>query len=98
MNERIRELAEQCYEDNSTQIDVYKFAELLIRKCAKIADTAQAEDMGWDIGEIIREHFGVEEPKGWVCNKCGTDRTKSVCPQGHNAALTGECPMVGVAQ
>ncbi len=40
----------------------------------------------------------VEEPKGWVCNKCGTDRTKSVCPYGHTAALTGECPMVGVAQ
>ncbi len=54
--------------------------------------------------EYIRELMNkmantkVEEPKGWVCNKCGTDRTKSVCPYGHTAALTGECPMVGVAQ
>jgi hypothetical protein len=106
MNERIKELAEQAglYDEKTPEevplftASFEKFAELLIRKCAIIADTAQAEDMGWDIGGIIREHFGVEEPKGWVCNKCGTDRTKSVCPYGHTAALTGECPMVGVAQ
>jgi hypothetical protein len=36
MNERIKELAEQCYEDNSTQIDVEKFAELLIRKFSSL--------------------------------------------------------------
>ncbi len=52
------------------------------------------------IKELIKKmtNTKVEEPKGWICNKCGTDRTKSVCPQGHNAALTGECPMVGVLQ
>ena len=38
-----------------------KFAELIVRECAGIAARNQAEDMGWDIGEIIREHFGVEE-------------------------------------
>lgn len=32
---------------------------------------------------------------GWVCAKCGTDRTKAACPKGHSAALTGDCPMVG---
>jgi hypothetical protein len=69
MNERIKELAEQCrietYGVNGELLvfgfDEEKFAELLIRKCAIIADTAQAEDMGWNIGEIIKEHFGVEE-------------------------------------
>lgn len=30
---------------------------------------------------------------GWVCGKCGTDRTKAACPKGHSAALTGDCPM-----
>jgi hypothetical protein len=40
---------------------IEKFAELIVRKCAIIADTAQAEDMGWNIGEIIKEHFGVDE-------------------------------------
>ena len=34
----------------------------------------------------------------WVCAKCSTDRTKAPCPYGHSAALTGQCPMVGVAQ
>ena len=35
--------------------------------------------------------------RGWLCSKCGTDRTKAECPKGHSAALTGECPMVGTA-
>ena len=35
---------------------------------------------------------------GWLCVKCGTDRTKAPCPYGYSAALTGQCPMVGVAQ
>jgi hypothetical protein len=66
MNERIRELADQAAEGMAGALNIpdefcEKFAELLIRKCAIIADTAQAEDMGWDIGEIIKEHFGVEE-------------------------------------
>ncbi len=37
------------------------FAELLVRECSLVADRAHAEDMGWNIGEIIKEHFGVEE-------------------------------------
>ena len=46
----------------------------------------------------IRDHFGVDESKGWICPKCGTDRTKQECPKGYTAALTGECPMIGEAQ
>ncbi len=63
MNERIRELTEQATITRGRMrvVDTEKFAELLIRKCAIIADTAQAEDMGWNIGEIIKEHFGIEE-------------------------------------
>jgi hypothetical protein len=38
-----------------------------------------------------------ERLNGWLCSKCGTDRTKAACPKGHSAALTGECPMVGTA-
>lgn len=34
---------------------------------------------------------------GWVCKQCGIDRCKAACPLGHGAALTGQCPMVGVA-
>jgi hypothetical protein len=68
MNERISKLIRQAdvhilpdeSEYGHTIVGLEKFAELIVRECATIADTAQAEDMGWDIGEIIKEHFGVE--------------------------------------
>ena len=41
--------------------NIEKFAELIVRECASVAAKNQAEDMGWDISEIIKEHFGVEE-------------------------------------
>lgn len=109
MNERIKELINESTTieygvDNGfdrVTFDKEKFAELLIRECSHIAwlyDEPKLSGPGAMISKMIEKHFGVEEPKGWVCNKCGTDRTKSVCPYGHTAALTGECPMVGVTQ
>ena len=74
-----------------------KFAELIVRECAEQVDWILAEG-GKTQGDLIRKHFGVEEPQGWVCPTCGTDRTQSACPRGHTAALTGDCPMYGVAQ
>ena len=38
-----------------------KFAELIVQECSLVADRARSEDMEWNIGEIIKEHFGVEE-------------------------------------
>jgi hypothetical protein len=71
MNERIKELAKQaCFDEigkdyslyfNLTKDKVEKFAELIVGECSLVADRTQAEDMGWNIGEIIKEHFGVEE-------------------------------------
>ena len=71
MNTRIRELARQAEVKWQHQEDVIystmtleqfeKFAELIVRECSLVADRAHAEDMGWNIGEIIKEHFGVEE-------------------------------------
>ena len=72
MNERIRKLAvkAQIYfsydrgpgTDNElqaaeiTQSDFEKFAELIVRECANVADG------GWaDPGHQIKRHFGVEE-------------------------------------
>ena len=46
---------------SKTDLDLEKFAELIVRECSLVADRAHAEDMGWNIGEIIKEHFGVEE-------------------------------------
>ena len=57
MNERIRELADQCYHRYSEyNIDLEKFAELIVRECAEIAEA------GWAAPGIqIKRHFGVEE-------------------------------------
>ena len=60
MNERIKELAEQCHHLYSEHnIDLEKFAELIVRECSSIAAKNQAEDMNRDISDIIKEHVGV---------------------------------------
>jgi hypothetical protein len=73
MNERIRELWEQCktpdwHQDNPTY-DHEKFAELIVRECIEIVEYKGRKvgtkhpvgfnlmDATWD----IKEHFGVEE-------------------------------------
>jgi len=71
MNERIRELAEHAtstlsmnhegyrgkgYIEQVEYFDKEKFAELIVRECAKVADK------GWAAPGIqIKQHFGVEE-------------------------------------
>ena len=72
MNERIRQLAEQCESfgswDNKTySFDKEKFAELIVRECARIARNANLEDVeGGDsavlraAGDQIEDYFGVE--------------------------------------
>ena len=71
MNERIRELAEQSmlvYRDGDTlltgwmsHIDlseyIEKFAELLIKECAEVAEDY---DGAHYVGTAIKQHFGVE--------------------------------------
>jgi len=66
MNEKIKELALQAGgshypEVNSKQLE--KFAELIIRECAKIADDGCGSAcFGLGInGAMLKEHFGVEE-------------------------------------
>jgi hypothetical protein len=65
MNNRIQELAEQCYEDNSTQIDVNKFAELLIQDCCQVIQEWKKEPFPFDEDlavELIHQNFGLELP------------------------------------
>jgi hypothetical protein len=68
MNERIEELAEQAekYADDNfkgenfwTQAYESKFAELIVRECADIAD--EYDGVGSTIVSRIKKHFGVEE-------------------------------------
>ena len=77
MNERIQELAKQCqietYGVNGELLtfgfDEEKFAELIVRECAKVCDDLDIDDWGdksFDDGtyycsRAIKKHFGVEE-------------------------------------
>ena len=71
MNERIKELAVEadfmlCEDGNfysEGQLDkitdkLAKFAELIVRECATLID---AEEIQSSYGNMLKEHFGVEE-------------------------------------
>jgi hypothetical protein len=65
MNERIKELAEQAgYLPDNFGIghwdmpECKKFAELIVQKCANLADEAEP----YKAADLIKKHFGVEEP------------------------------------
>jgi hypothetical protein len=63
MNERIRELAEQCrgnpmISEFEPRFDREKFAELIVRECI---DRAERYGLGSDAVEQMKEDFGVEE-------------------------------------
>jgi hypothetical protein len=68
MNERIAKLIEECTDRHFSEgggfetFDKEKFAELIVRECAEVADNADATREKWEgIGKYVREHFGVEE-------------------------------------
>ena len=72
MNERIRELAEQAgleFDDDLAlesepiyyikQSDFEKFAELIVRECAAVANINSHQ---WQVpGDFVLEHFGVDQ-------------------------------------
>jgi len=60
MNERIKELAEQAeFSKKDLQIqgdNFQRFAELIVKECAEIADRAEP----YKADDLILKHFGVE--------------------------------------
>ena len=82
--------------------DLAKFAELIVRECSAFVynypEKYLTRNQAREICMSMEEQFGVEETKGWVCPRCGVDRTKTVCPHGYTATIEGKCPMIGVAQ
>ena len=73
MNQRIEQLAEQCWVHTNEplfsaksphwEFDRQKFAELIVRECANICfSEAEGHSMafGEHCGIVIKEHFGVE--------------------------------------
>jgi len=64
MNTRIKELAEQCWDkrpEGQLHFDNEKFAELIVRECANVADDNYIHRGSRTCGLAIRLHFGVEE-------------------------------------
>ena len=69
MNPRIQEFYEQALEqhvsNNSAWEDLNpeKFAELIVRECADVANQHMEHNEGTDynVGGKIKQHFGVEE-------------------------------------
>jgi hypothetical protein len=60
MNEQIKELALQAGGSHYPDVGgktLEKFAELIVLKCAEIADTAEP----FLASDLIKQHFGVEE-------------------------------------
>jgi len=65
MNEKIKALEQRCWShrvngvlvDGHLHFDAAKFAELIVLKCAEIADTAEP----FLSSDLIKQHFGVEE-------------------------------------
>ena len=71
MNERIKELEQQCVywdaDDETYEFDREKFAELIVRDCVRVCnkvyfdDYPDAEDFERsEEGEAIKRHFGVK--------------------------------------
>jgi hypothetical protein len=75
MNQRIRELEKQCWShyvngvliDGHLHFDVEKFAELIVKECAKVSEDditdgdACCTNTAYRIASQIKKHFGVEE-------------------------------------
>ena len=66
MNEMIKEFInratvvsyDELFNLETSRFDREKFAELIIWECAMVASTETSDD---GVGEVIKEHFGIEE-------------------------------------
>jgi DNA polymerase III alpha subunit (gram-positive type) len=64
MNERIKQLAEQATTeeaDGFKYFDKEKFAELIVRECADIADFCDQVESVEAVSSVLKRYFGVEE-------------------------------------
>ena len=107
MNERLRQLMVQAdYPAPEIALRAQKLAQLIVRECMQacinMGNDYEIKSAGQYQAELfafaIKQHFGVEEPKGWICPKCSADRTKIACPLGFGATVDGRCPMTVEAQ
>ena len=62
MNDRIKELERKCWDYQTNHLNAEKFAELIVRECAKAADEGMAQvtmRVEWP-SYHIKKHFGVK--------------------------------------
>ena len=65
VNEQIKELAEQAGLDPDSYdryglFDEQKFAELIVKECADIADFCNQVDSVEPVSSVLKRHFGIE--------------------------------------
>ena len=97
-------------QDDKAKSETIKRSELIVRTNADNKSEAlgifKNNNMSEDdfkaaqkkFSDLIKEQFGIEDPKGWICPKCNADRTKIACPLGFGATVDGRCPMTVEAQ
>lgn len=73
-----------------------KYAELIIKETLEVARAGV--EYGDGMEDAVYKYFEIAEQRGWVCSKCGADRTKIACPLGFGAQVDGRCPMTAEAQ
>jgi hypothetical protein len=61
MNERIKELEKQCWDNQTNHLNAEKFAELIVRECADIVAEHYDASEPWITPKTLLYHFGVEE-------------------------------------
>jgi len=74
MNERFKQIAQEVFFDESTngpgqkmymfgELKMQKFAELIVRECADIAEKWYSDYPSDDrlLSDAVKQHFGVEE-------------------------------------
>ena len=59
MNERIRELALECYNPYSN-FDHKKFAQLIVQECARVLWNIDNGELHDEYVESLKKHFGIK--------------------------------------
>ena len=63
MNERIKQLSIEAgfpeWSNHAIEFELEKFAELIVRECVEVA-FCNFHVSGGDLGNLLKEHFGVE--------------------------------------
>ena len=58
MNARLQQLMDRSFTDHQGErFDPERFAELIVRECAGIAETAEP----YQSSDLIKQHFGISE-------------------------------------